>query len=92
MPRFFDDGFSPDKPYLRGEHCRHIGYALRMRPGEVLTICACGVRNSCRKRENRFRLPAGQPMRIIAARKQAETLLRESNHLLANCEDATLGS
>ena len=47
MPRFFDDGFSPDKPYLRGEHCRHIGYALRMRPGEVLTICACGVDYEC---------------------------------------------
>lgn len=47
MPKFFEDSFSPDAPYLNGEHARHIGYALRMRVGEELTVCACGIDYAC---------------------------------------------
>lgn len=47
MPRFFEDAFSPEHPVLTGEHVRHIGYALRMRRGEQLTVCACGVDYDC---------------------------------------------
>lgn len=47
MPKFFEDSFSPDAPYLQGEHVRHIGYALRMRTGEKLTVNACGIDYSC---------------------------------------------
>ncbi|MBP0966515.1 MAG: 16S rRNA (uracil(1498)-N(3))-methyltransferase [Oscillospiraceae bacterium] len=47
MPKFFDDAFSPAHPVLTGEHLRHIGYALRMRPQERLTICACGIDYEC---------------------------------------------
>lgn len=47
MPRFFEDSFSPEEPFLRGEHLRHIGYSLRMRPGEQLTVCACGTDYAC---------------------------------------------
>ena len=47
MPKFFDDTFSPEHPVLTGENLRHIGYALRMRPQEQLTICACGIDHEC---------------------------------------------
>lgn len=47
MPKFFEDAFSPEHPVLTGEHLRHIGYALRMRTGEHLTICACGTDYEC---------------------------------------------
>ena len=47
MPKFFDDSFSPEQPVLTGEHLRHIGYALRMKPQERLTICACGIDYEC---------------------------------------------
>jgi 16S rRNA (uracil1498-N3)-methyltransferase len=47
MPRFFEDAFSPEQPLLTGEHLRHIGYALRMRPGEKLTVCSCGTDYDC---------------------------------------------
>jgi len=47
MPKFFDDTFSPEKPVLTGEHLRHIGFALRMKPQERLTICACGTDYEC---------------------------------------------
>ena len=47
MPRFFEDSFSPEQPVLRGEHLRHIGYSLRMRPQERLTVCACGIDYEC---------------------------------------------
>ncbi len=72
--------------------CVSVWCAMTVSSFVRISICAFGVQNGYRKPENRFRLPVGQPMRIIAARKQAETLLRESNHLLANCEDAALGS
>lgn len=47
MPRFFEDAFSPEQPVLNGEHLRHIGYSLRMRPGERLTVCSCGTDYEC---------------------------------------------
>ena len=47
MPRFFEDTFSPQQPVLTGEHLRHIGYALRMRVGEQLTVCSCGTDYEC---------------------------------------------
>lgn len=45
--KFFDDAFSPDNPVLTGENARHIGFALRMRPGEPVAVCACGVDYQC---------------------------------------------
>ena len=45
--KFFDDAFSPESPVLTGENARHIGYALRMRPGETLAVCSCGVDYQC---------------------------------------------
>lgn len=47
MPKFFEDAFSPEHPVLEGEHLRHIGYALRMRAGEQLTVCSCGTDYEC---------------------------------------------
>lgn len=47
MPKFFEDSFSPASPYLKGEHARHIGFSLRMRVGEPLTVCACGIDYQC---------------------------------------------
>ncbi len=47
MPRFFEDAFSPEQPRLTGEHLRHIGFSLRMRPGEQLTVCSCGTDYLC---------------------------------------------
>ncbi|MBR3268148.1 MAG: 16S rRNA (uracil(1498)-N(3))-methyltransferase [Oscillospiraceae bacterium] len=47
MPRFFEDSFSPEHPVLTGEHLRHIGFALRMRPQERLTVCSCGRDYEC---------------------------------------------
>ena len=47
MPKFFDDSFSPEQPVLTGDNLRHIGYALRMKPHEKLTICSCGIDYDC---------------------------------------------
>ncbi|MBQ8922381.1 MAG: 16S rRNA (uracil(1498)-N(3))-methyltransferase [Oscillospiraceae bacterium] len=47
MPKFFDDSFSPEHPVLTGEHVRHIGFSLRMRPQEALTVCSCGTDYEC---------------------------------------------
>ena len=47
MPKFFEDSFSPEQPFLTGEHLRHIGYSLRMRPKERLTVCSCGIDYEC---------------------------------------------
>ena len=47
MPRFFDDAFSPEHPVLTGEHARHIGLSLRMRPQETLTVNSCGTDYFC---------------------------------------------
>ncbi|MCQ2417475.1 MAG: 16S rRNA (uracil(1498)-N(3))-methyltransferase [Oscillospiraceae bacterium] len=47
MPKFFDDAFSTEQPMLTGENARHIGFSLRMRPKEQLTICSCGINYEC---------------------------------------------
>ena len=47
MPRFFEDDFSPAHPVLTGEHVRHIGFSLRMRPHERLTVNSCGTDYLC---------------------------------------------
>ena len=47
MPKFFEDSFSPEQPVLRDAHVRHIGYSLRMRPKEQLTVCSCGIDYAC---------------------------------------------
>ena len=47
MPRFFDDSFSEANPYLSDENARHIGFSLRMRKGEAVTVCAQGIDYQC---------------------------------------------
>lgn len=64
MPKFFEDSFSPEQPFLRGEHLRHIGYALRMRAGEHLTVCACGTDYECEIEEI---TPEAVSLRILSA-------------------------
>ena len=40
MPRFFLETIAEDDIQITGADAHHIGYALRMRPGEHLTVCA----------------------------------------------------
>lgn len=47
MPRFFLEQIDTDNPLITGEDARHIGRSLRMKPGEKLTVCACGADYSC---------------------------------------------
>ncbi|MGN1480897.1 RsmE family RNA methyltransferase [Porcipelethomonas sp.] len=47
MPRFFLEHIDTENPSITGEDARHIGRSLRMRPGEKLTVCACGVDYEC---------------------------------------------
>ena len=51
MPRFFLPDLDPGRPVIAGEDARHIGFALRMRPGESLTVCSGRVDYHCRIRE-----------------------------------------
>ena len=39
MPRFFIDGTADGRAYIAGADALHIAKALRMRPGEALTLC-----------------------------------------------------
>lgn len=50
MPRFFLEEIDPSDVRITGEDARHIGLSLRMRVGEVLTVCACGRDYQCRIR------------------------------------------
>lgn len=47
MPRFFVDSLLADSAVLTGENAHHIGYSLRMRVGEALTVCANGIDYDC---------------------------------------------
>ena len=47
MPRFFVEHGDPEEIVITGEDARHIGRSLRMRPGEHLTVCACGTDYEC---------------------------------------------
>ena len=40
MPRFFVDSVSGDKISIRGNDAYHIGRSLRMKLGDVITVCA----------------------------------------------------
>ena len=48
MPRFFTNEIDENNITLTGSDARHIGFSLRMRPGEELTVCCCGVDYHCR--------------------------------------------
>ena len=48
MPRFFVEQGDPEQIVITGEDARHIGRSLRMRPGQALTVCACGTDYDCR--------------------------------------------
>ena len=43
MPRFFLETIAEDDIQITGADAHHIGYALRMRPGEHLTVCANNI-------------------------------------------------
>lgn len=47
MPRFFADIITENDIFLTGENARHIGRSLRMRPGEILTVCCGGTDYDC---------------------------------------------
>ena len=47
MPRFFLEDIDIDNPQITGEDAHHIGRSLRMKPGEELTVCACGTDYKC---------------------------------------------
>ncbi len=47
MPRFFTEHADENQIIITGEDARHIGRSLRMRPGEMLTVCSCGVDYQC---------------------------------------------
>ena len=51
MPRFFLETIAEDDIQITGADAHHIGYALRMRPGEHLTICANNIDYDCVIRE-----------------------------------------
>lgn len=38
MPRFFLEKMNPELPVITGGDARHIGFSLRMKPGERLTV------------------------------------------------------
>ena len=47
MPRFFSEVTDEENIILTGSDANHIGRSLRMRPGEELTVCCCGVDYNC---------------------------------------------
>lgn len=47
MPRFFIDSINESDIFLDGENARHIGRSLRMRTGEKVTVCCCGIDYDC---------------------------------------------
>lgn len=51
MPRFFLETIAEDDIQITGADAHHIGYALRMRPGEHLTVCANNIDYDCIIRE-----------------------------------------
>lgn len=48
MPRFFVSEIDENCITLTGDNARHIGRSLRMKPGEEITVCCCGIDYSCR--------------------------------------------
>lgn len=47
MPRFFTDSPADDFIRVTGSDARHIGFSLRMKPGEALTFCCKGIDYHC---------------------------------------------
>lgn len=47
MPRFFTESANEQEIILTGEDARHIGRSLRMRTGEQITVCSCGIDYLC---------------------------------------------
>lgn len=48
MPRFFVSEIDENYITLTGDNARHIGRSLRMKPGEEITVCCCGIDYNCR--------------------------------------------
>ena len=67
MPRFFIDGTADGRAYIAGADALHIAKALRMRPGEALTLCDGkgtdfdGVLETVTDRQVTVRTPASRP-------------------------------
>ena len=67
MPRFFIDGTADGRAYLAGADAHHIAKALRMRPGEALTLCDGkgtdfdGVLETVTDRQVTVRISASRP-------------------------------
>lgn len=47
MPRFFTEHANENEIIITGEDARHIGFSLRMRPGENLIVCCHGMDYHC---------------------------------------------
>ena len=67
MPRFFIDGTADGRAYIAGADALHIAKALRMRPGEALTLCDGkgtdfeGVLETVTDRQVTVRITASRP-------------------------------
>ena len=67
MPRFFIDGAADGRAYIAGADALHIAKALRMRPGEALTLCDGkgtdfdGVLETVTDRQVTVRISASRP-------------------------------
>lgn len=48
MPRFFTADVSGNSIITTGEDARHIGYSLRMKPGDEIIFCNSGTEYICR--------------------------------------------
>lgn len=47
MPRFFTNEIDENNIILTGSDAHHIGHSLRMRVGEAVTVCCCGIDYNC---------------------------------------------
>ncbi|HRR78039.1 MAG TPA: RsmE family RNA methyltransferase [Ruminococcus sp.] len=47
MPRFFTNELDEDNITITGNDAHHIGFSLRMKPGERLTVCCNGIDYNC---------------------------------------------
>lgn len=47
MPRFFKQSIDVNNIVIDGDDARHIGRSLRMKCGEEITVCCCGIDYNC---------------------------------------------
>lgn len=47
MPRFFTEEINEENLCLTGDDAHHVGFSLRMKPGERLTLCSGGMDYDC---------------------------------------------